>query len=121
MQTQKKHRLKQLRQWRIRKKVIGTKDRPRMAVCFTGQHIYVQFIDDQAGLTLAAASTRGKGAAADAKLAANVKSAKTIGSTAARAAMDKGITAVVFDRGGALYHGKVKALADAAREAGLKF
>jgi large subunit ribosomal protein L18 len=121
MQTQKKHRLKQLRQWRIRKKVIGTKDRPRMAVCFTGQHIYVQFIDDRAGLTLAAASTRAKGAAAEANLAANVKSAKTIGNTAARAAMDKGITTVVFDRGGALYHGKVKALADAAREAGLKF
>jgi large subunit ribosomal protein L18 len=121
MQTQKKHRLKQLRQWRIRKKVLGTKDRPRMAVCFTGQHIYVQFIDDQAGLTLATTSTRAKGAASDTKLAANVKSAKTIGSTAARAAMDKGITTVVFDRGGALYHGKVKALADAAREAGLKF
>lgn len=121
MQTQKKHRLKQLRQWRIRKKVSGTKDRPRMAVCFTGQHIYVQFIDDRAGQTLAAASTRAKGAAAEGKLAANVKSAKVIGGVAARTAMDKGIKAVVFDRGGALYHGKVKALADAAREAGLKF
>lgn len=92
-----------------------------MAVCFTGQHIYVQFIDDRAGQTLAATSTRAKGATAEGKLAANVKSAKTIGGTAARAAMDKGIKTVVFDRGGALYHGKVKALADAAREAGLKF
>jgi len=92
-----------------------------MAVCFTGQHIYVQFIDDGAGQTLAAASTRAKGAAAEGKLAANLKSATTIGKVAARTALDNGIKAVVFDRGGALYHGKVKALADAAREAGLKF
>lgn len=121
MQTQKKHRLKQLRQWRIRKKVSGTKERPRMAVCFTGQHIYVQFIDDRAGQTLAAASTLTKSAKAEGKLAANTKSAKTIGGAAARTALDKGIKEVVFDRGGARYHGKVKALADAAREAGLKF
>jgi large subunit ribosomal protein L18 len=120
MQTQKKHRLKQLRRWRIRKKINGTKERPRMAVCFTGQHIYVQFVDDTAGRTLASASTRAKGQAGDAKLAANVKSAKTIGGIAARAAIDQGINRVVFDRGGLLYHGKVKALADAAREAGLK-
>ena len=92
-----------------------------MAVCFTGQHIYVQFIDDGAGQTLAAASTRAKGVATEGKLAANTKSAKTIGSAAARTALDKGIKEVVFDRGGARYHGKVKALADAAREAGLKF
>lgn len=120
MQTQKKHRLKQLRQWRIRKKVSGTSQRPRMAVCFTDAHIYVQFIDDSAGKTLASASTRSK-ALRPQKLAANVASAKTIGSTAAQAALEKGIKAVVFDRGGARYHGKVKALADAAREAGLQF
>jgi large subunit ribosomal protein L18 len=120
MQTQKKQRLKQLRQWRIRKKVIGTSERPRMAVCFTAAHIYVQFIDDAAGKTLASASTRSK-PLREKKLAANVASAKTIGSTAAQAAIEKGIKAVVFDRGGARYHGKVKALADAAREAGLQF
>jgi large subunit ribosomal protein L18 len=120
MQTQKKQRLKQLRQWRIRKKVIGTSERPRMAVCFTSAHIYVQFIDDSAGKTLASASTRNK-SLREQKLAANVASAKTIGSTAAQAAIEKGIKAVVFDRGGARYHGKVKALADAAREAGLQF
>jgi large subunit ribosomal protein L18 len=120
MQTQKKLRLKQLRHWRVRKKVTGTSDRPRMAVCFTGAHIYVQFIDDSAGKTLVAASTRAK-AVRGQKLAANVTSAKTIGSTAAQAAIEKGIKAVVFDRGGARYHGKVKALADAAREAGLQF
>ena len=92
-----------------------------MAVRFTGQHIYVQFIDDRAGKTLAAASTRAKVAAAEGKLAANTRSAKAIGGAAARSALDQGIKEVVFDRGGALYHGKVKALADAAREAGLKF
>jgi large subunit ribosomal protein L18 len=120
MQTQKKLRLKQLRHWRVRKKVIGTSERPRMAVCFTDAHIYVQFIDDSAGKTIASASTRNK-ALREKKLAANVASAKTIGSTAAQAAIEKGIKAVVFDRGGARYHGKVKALADAAREAGLQF
>ena len=121
MRTQKKQQLKQLRQWRIRKKVSGTKDRPRMAVCFTGEHIYVQFIDDSAGATLASASTRQKSTPDREKLAANAVSAKTIGSLAAKTALDKGIKAVVFDRGGARYHGKVKALADAAREAGLQF
>jgi large subunit ribosomal protein L18 len=118
MQTRKKHRLQQLRHWRVRKKVSGTNDRPRMSVCFTGAHIYVQFIDDTAGKTLGAASTLKKGGE---KLSANVKSAKTIGGVAAKLALEKGIKEVVFDRGGARYHGKVKALADAAREAGLKF
>ena len=121
MQTRKKHRLQQLRHWRVRKKVTRTNDRPRMSVCFTSAHIYVQFIDDAAGKTLVAASTRAKGAAVKNKSCANVANAKTVGSSAARAALDKGIKEVVFDRGGARYHGKVKALADAAREAGLKF
>ena len=120
MQTQKKHRLEQLRHWRVRKKVTGTSERPRMSVCFTSAHIYVQFIDDMAGKTLAAASTRSK-ALKGQKVGANAACAKTIGDTAAKAAIEKGIKAVVFDRGGARYHGKVKALADAAREAGLQF
>ena len=92
-----------------------------MSVCFSNQHIYVQFIDDTAGVTLAAASTGGKPAEGTAPLAANAKSAKIIGARAAEAAKGKGIKQVVFDRGSARYHGKVKALADAAREAGLKF
>ncbi|MCO5051594.1 MAG: 50S ribosomal protein L18 [Verrucomicrobiae bacterium] len=120
MQTQKKQKLQQLRHWRVRKKVTGTAERPRMSVVFTGTHIYVQFIDDVVGKTLAATSTRSK-ALREQKLAANVASAKTIGSAAARAALDKGIKAVVFDRGSSKYHGKVKALADAARETGLQF
>jgi large subunit ribosomal protein L18 len=81
----------------------------------------VQFIDDIAGKTLAAASTLSKATPNKEKLGANVASAKTIGTLAAKSALDKGIKAVVFDRGGARYHGKVKALADAAREAGLQF
>ena len=119
MRTEKKQKLKQLRRWRIRKKVTGTKLRPRMAVCFTNENIHVQFIDDDAGVTLAAASTVSKTTPKD--LAANVKGAKTIGELAAKSALDKGIKEVVFDRGGVRYHGKIKALADAAREAGLKF
>jgi large subunit ribosomal protein L18 len=119
MRTEKKQKLKQLRRWRIRKKVVGSSARPRMAVCFSNENIHVQFIDDDAGKTLAAVSTVSKTVAKD--VAANVKGAKTIGALAAKNAMEKGIKEVVFDRGGMRYHGKVKALADAAREAGLKF
>ncbi|MGH7940323.1 MAG: 50S ribosomal protein L18 [Limisphaerales bacterium] len=120
MRTQKKHQLQQLRRWRIRKKIVGSKERPRMSVCFTSENIHVQFIDDEAGRTLAAISTvGGKSSAKD--LSANVNGAKAVGTLAAKNALDKGIKEVVFDRGGNLFHGKVKALADAAREAGLKF
>ena len=131
MRTDKKLHLAKLRHYRIRKKVAGTKERPRMAVCFTSQNIHVQFIDDTAGVTLAAASTRQKSVVAGAKLSANVAGATAIGRLAAEAALAKGIKAVVFDRGGARYHwsekdgkrvnGKVAALADAARAAGLQF
>ena len=89
-----------------------------MSVCFTSKHIYVQFIDDSQGSTLAAVST----VAPDAKgTKANLAGAKKLGSLAAQKAKEKNIVAVVFDRGGFRYHGRVKALADAAREAGLKF
>jgi large subunit ribosomal protein L18 len=121
MRTDKKQRLKQLRRFRIRKKVIGTAERPRMAVRFTGRHIHVQLIDDSVGQTLAAASTLCKALAETPNLGANVVSAKKIGELVAEAAKGKGIQKVVFDRAGARYHGKVKALADAAREGGLQF
>jgi large subunit ribosomal protein L18 len=136
MRTEKKHQLKQLRKWRIRNKLSGTKDCPRMSVCFTNENIHVQFIDDNAGVTLAAASTTSKTVPDHDQLAANVASAKTIGKLAAEAALAKGIKSVVFDRGGARYHrstgkgkdgkpvtvlGKLASLAEAAREAGLKF
>ncbi|MCC6235594.1 MAG: 50S ribosomal protein L18 [Verrucomicrobiales bacterium] len=120
MNIQKKQRLAHLRHLRVRKKVVGNADRPRMSVTFTGQHIYVQFIDDAQGLTLAAASTRTKPPEKPV-LKANVDSAKKLGTLAAQAALAKGVKKVVFDRGAAKYHGKVKALADAAREAGLQF
>ena len=121
MRSDKKVKLLKLRRWRIRKKVSGTKERPRMAVRFSNEHIQVQFIDDAAGVTLASASTLHKSMPDRAKLAANAACAKKIGALAAEAAKGKGIVKVVFDRSGARYHGKVKALADAAREAGLQF
>jgi large subunit ribosomal protein L18 len=120
MRTEYKQRLAQLRRWRIRKKVSGTSARPRMSVKFTGQHIYVQFVDDTAGRTLAAVGSRDKASPVATK-GANAKNAVSVGKLAAEAAKAKGIEAVVFDRGSARFHGKVKALADAAREAGLKF
>jgi large subunit ribosomal protein L18 len=121
MRTEQKHRLAQRRHWRVRTKVSGTKDRPRMSVCFTNKNIHVQFIDDVAGVTLASACTTSKAVPDREKLVANSASAKTLGALAAQTAISKGIKEVVFDRGGARYHGKVKVLAEAAREAGLKF
>jgi len=121
MRTEQKRKLQQRRHWRVRKKVVGDENRPRMSVRFTGQHIYVQFIDDSKGVTLAQTSTRSKDVAERGSLKANVESAQKIGAIAAEAAKTKGISRVVFDRAGAPFHGKVKALAEAAREAGLKF
>lgn len=121
MRTEQKHRLAVRRHWRVRKKIQGTKERPRMSVCFTNKNIHVQFIDDLAGTTLACASTTSKATPDREKLAANVAGAKTVGAFAAQTAIGKGIKQVIFDRGSARYHGKVKALAEAAREAGLKF
>lgn len=121
MNISKKLDLARRRHWRVRRRVTGTPARPRMSVKFSGQHIYVQFIDDERGVTLASASTRHKTAATAGPLKANVPSAKVVGGLAADAAKAAGITEVVFDRGAAKYHGKVAALADAAREAGLKF
>ncbi len=121
MRTDKKLDLLQKRRWRMRKKIVGTTARPRMSVRFTGKNIRVQFIDDVAGLTLASASTLHAAQPDREKLSANVVSAQRIGKAAAEAAIAKGIKTVIFDRSGARYHGKVKALADAAREAGLQF
>ncbi len=121
MKVQKRQNLKLRRRWRIRSKINGTADRPRMSACFTNTHIYVQFIDDAQGSTIASVSTRAKGAPVGEKLSANVQSAVKLGKLAAEAAIGKGIKQVVFDRAGNRYHGKVKALADAAREAGLQF
>jgi large subunit ribosomal protein L18 len=106
---------------RIRKKVVGTGSRPRLAIHFSGKHVYAQVIDDDDGKTLAAASTAEKSMRGKEKIAANRASAEVVGKTIAERARAKKIESVVFDRGGFMYHGKVKALADAAREGGLKF
>ncbi|SRR5258706_2370595 len=111
---------------RIREKVAGTSARPRLNVYRSLNHIYVQLIDDMAGKTIVSASTNEKaetkGAKAKTKATGgNVAAAKALGKTIADRAKAKGVSSVVFDRGGYIYHGRVKALADAAREAGLKF
>jgi large subunit ribosomal protein L18 len=102
---------------RIRKKLAGSEERPRLSVYRSTAHIYAQIIDDAQGKTLVAAST----VEAKKKIGGNLASAKEVGKAVADKAKAKGITQVVFDRGGYLYHGRVKALAEAAREAGLKF
>ncbi|PYJ64262.1 MAG: 50S ribosomal protein L18 [Verrucomicrobia bacterium] len=106
---------------RIRKKVAGTAQRPRLAVHFSGKHVYAQVIDDDAGRTLAAASTRESSLLDKNKIGANQAAAELIGKAIAERLLAKKLEQVVFDRGGFLYHGKVKALADAARAGGLKF
>lgn len=105
---------------RIRRKVSGSAERPRLAVFRSVAHIYAQVIDDGAGRTLIAASSAEKAEGARAS-GGNVASAKAIGKLIGERAKEKGIAKVVFDRGGYLYHGRIKALADAAREAGLEF
>jgi len=105
---------------RIRKKLQGTAERPRLNVYRSLNHIYVQVIDDLNGKTLVSASTA-EGKKEARRTGGNVASAKTVGKAIAERAKAKGVTMVVFDRGGYIYHGRVKALADAAREAGLKF
>ena len=109
------------RQARVRRNIRGTEDRPRLSVFRSSKHIYAQIIEDVTGKTLASASTVSKGVAGDLKYSGNVEAAKAVGTAIAKIALDKNIKQVVFDRNGFLYHGRVKALADAAREAGLTF
>ena len=104
---------------RIRRRLAGTPQRPRLAVFRSQAHIYAQVIDDEAGKTLCSASTVDKDFKE--KKGANVAAAKAVGQLIASRAKEKGVEAVVFDRGGFQYHGRIKALADAARESGLKF
>lgn len=99
----------------------GTAERPRLAVHFSGKHVYAQVIDDQTGRTLAAAATTEDGLVGKAKAGANRASAEKVGKAIAERLLTKKVDQVIFDRGGFQYHGKVKALADAAREGGLKF
>ena len=108
------------RHWRVRKKIIGTAERPRLSVKFSGRHIHVQFIDDANGVTLASFSSL-QPDVRQTKVKANMAGAAIAGKLAAERAISKKIKNVVFDRGSRKYHGKVKALADAARQAGLEF
>ena len=105
---------------RIRKKLLGTSERPRLNVYRSLNHIYVQVVDDLKGQTLVSASTA-EGKKGERRTGGNVAAAKAIGKTIAERAKAKGIEKVVFDRGGYLYHGRIKAVANAAREGGLKF
>lgn len=120
MNTVRKASLLQKRKWRIRKKVNGTAARPRLSVKFTAKHIYAQAVDDTIGSTLVFLSSLDADLRKQ-KLAANLASAKALGTAFAAKAHGAGISAVVFDRNGAPYHGKVKVFAEAAREAGLQF
>jgi len=118
MSTIQRKSIRQRVHRRIRRKLSGTTERPRLAVHFSNQHVYVQLIDDTAGRTIASASTMDKSFETN---ASNIASAQKVGQMIAERAKEANISTVVYDRGGHLYHGKVKALADAAREAGLKF
>ncbi|NWK56105.1 50S ribosomal protein L18 [Verrucomicrobiaceae bacterium N1E253] len=118
MSTLNRKQVRQRIHRRIRKKLSGTTECPRLAVSYSNQHIYAQLIDDEAGNTLCAASSLDKGIE---NSASNQETAQKVGALIATRAKEAKIEKVVFDRGGHLYHGKIKALADAAREAGLQF
>jgi large subunit ribosomal protein L18 len=120
MNLERKKMLRQKRIWRIRKKVTGTTARPRLCVTFSNQHVYAQAIDDEQGRTLVAVSSLSKEVREE-KLGANRAGAASLGKLIGEKAKAAGIEAVVFDRHGRRYHGRVKEFADAARAAGLKF
>lgn len=109
------------RKQRVRKKVQGTAERPRLTVYRSLQHIYVQVINDITGQTLAAASTLSKELRGKLKTTGNIEAAHAVGELVAHKALERGIKQVVFDRNGFLYHGRIKTLAEAARQKGLKF
>jgi large subunit ribosomal protein L18 len=114
-----KARLK--RHLRVRKKIEGTTARPRLNIFRSSKHMYAQLIDDTTGITIVAASTQDKELKSEIGNGGNVEAARKVGALIAQRAKEKGLDKVVFDRGGYLYHGRVQALADAAREAGLEF
>lgn len=113
--------MRKVRRARVRRKVQGTPEQPRLCVYKSSRHFYVQVIDDRSGSTLAAASTLSKELKGQLKSTTNKEAATEVGKLVAKKLIDKGIKKVVFDRNGFLYHGSIKLLADAAREAGLEF
>ncbi len=116
-----RNEMRLIRHLRLRQKLSGTAEAPRLAVFRSLKHIYAQVIDDNKGMTLVAVSTREKSVSEQLQGTGNIEAAKFVGKLVAERALEKGIQAVVFDRGGHMFHGRVKALADSAREAGLKF
>lgn len=118
---QDKNAVRKVRHARVRRKLQGTMERPRLNVYRSSSHIYTQIIDDLTGMTLASASTLSPELAEMRQSGGNVEAAKRVGELIAKKAQERGITKVVFDRGGYLYHGRIAALAAAAREAGLEF
>ena len=119
MKPRSKAEFRTRRHVRLRQRVRGTAERPRMSVFVSNRHLYVQFINDDSQVTLAALNTQSEAVAAQGKSTVDV--ARKLGQQAAQLALDKGIRQVVFDRGGFSYRGRIKVLADAAREAGLQF
>jgi len=118
---EKKHELRRRRHYRLRRKVEGTTERPRLAVFRSLKHIYAQVIDDTQHRTLAAASTMDGTLKTSLKTGGDIEAAKAVGKLVAERAKEQGVSKVVFDRGGFAYHGRIASLADAAREAGLDF
>ncbi len=114
-------KIRQKKHLRIRKRIQGTPERPRLAVYRSLKHMYAQLIDDVKGVTLVSASTLEAGIKDQIAYGGNIDAAKKVGELLAKKAIEKGITNVVFDRGGNLYHGRVKAVAEGAREGGLQF
>ena len=121
MKKRSRNDMRIIRHERLRKTLSGTAEKPRLCVFRSLKNIYVQVIDDDKGHTLVSASTLEKSIKPELKGGCNIEAAKVIGKTIAERAKAKGITSVVFDRGGHAYHGKIKAVADMAREGGLKF
>jgi large subunit ribosomal protein L18 len=118
---EKKRLARERRHRRVRRRVFGTPERPRLNIFRSLNHIYAQVIDDSRGVTLASASTIDKEVRAEVQGLPKAEQAKLVGQTLARRALERGVEQVVFDRGGYLYHGRVKALAEGSREGGLKF
>ncbi|MFY9174088.1 MAG: 50S ribosomal protein L18 [Peptococcia bacterium] len=112
---------RQKKHLRIRQRISGTPECPRLAVCRSLNHIYAQIVDDTKGVTLVSASTLDGELKNDLANSGNIEAANKVGQLVAKRALEKGIRSVVFDRGGNIYHGRIKALADGAREAGLEF
>lgn len=121
IKKQSRAEIREKRHWRMRHKISGTAECPRLAVFRSNKHMYAQIIDDVKKTTLASAATVESELVKDLKTTSDVEAAKAVGAAIAKRASEKGVTKVVFDRGGHIYHGRVAAVADAAREAGLQF